>query len=75
MSVAVAHKVSPGAHLVLREAGREAFLRGTALSGRYSEVLVIGARRRTPVGKFILGSSTQNIILEAEIPVLVVKSD
>lgn len=39
-----------------------------------AETLVIGARRRSPVGKFLLGSVTQSIILDADIPVLVVKS-
>ncbi|EWT02509.1 hypothetical protein N865_04805 [Intrasporangium oryzae NRRL B-24470] len=38
------------------------------------EVLVIGARRRSPVGKAFLGSVTQTIILEADLPVFVVKS-
>jgi nucleotide-binding universal stress UspA family protein len=38
-----------------------------------ASVLVIGARRRSPVGKFLLGSVTQTLILEAEVPVLVVK--
>jgi nucleotide-binding universal stress UspA family protein len=40
-----------------------------------AEVLVIGARRRSPVGKFLLGSVTQTLILQAEVPVLVVKPD
>jgi nucleotide-binding universal stress UspA family protein len=39
-----------------------------------ADLLIIGARRRSPVGKLILGSVTQTLILEAEIPVLVVKS-
>ncbi|MET0692554.1 MAG: universal stress protein [Propionibacteriaceae bacterium] len=38
-----------------------------------AEVLVIGARRRSPVGKFLLGSVTQTIILDADMPVVVVK--
>jgi nucleotide-binding universal stress UspA family protein len=38
------------------------------------ELLVIGARRRSPVGKAFLGSVAQNIILDADVPVLVVKS-
>ncbi len=38
-----------------------------------AELLVIGARRRSPVGKFLLGSSAQSIILDATMPVLVVK--
>ena len=39
-----------------------------------AEVLVIGARRRSPVGKFLMGSVAQRIILEAPVPVLVVKA-
>ncbi len=38
-----------------------------------ADVLVIGARRRSPVGKFLLGSVTQTLILQAGVPVLVVK--
>ncbi|HEY5821409.1 MAG TPA: universal stress protein [Propionibacteriaceae bacterium] len=38
-----------------------------------ADILVIGARRRSPVGKFLLGSVTQTIILDADIPVIVVK--
>jgi nucleotide-binding universal stress UspA family protein len=38
------------------------------------ELLVIGARRRSPVGKAFLGSVAQNVILDSEVPVLVVKS-
>jgi nucleotide-binding universal stress UspA family protein len=40
-----------------------------------AELLVIGARRRSPVGKFLLGSVTQSVILDAPIPVLVVKPE
>ena len=38
-------------------------------------LLVIGARRRSPVGKALLGSVTQTLILQADMPVLVVKSE
>lgn len=38
------------------------------------ELLVIGARRRSPVGKAFLGSVAQNLILDADVPILVVKS-
>ena len=38
-----------------------------------AEILVIGARRRSPAGKFLLGSVTQTIILDADMPVVVVK--
>lgn len=131
MTVAVGHKVSRTAHLVLAEAAREAALRGTGLvvievidsldldigaahrqglldetaavladqglqvpvdartvAGEHdvadgvlgeaeragADLLVIGARKRSPVGKLLLGSATQRIILNADIPVLVVKT-
>lgn len=38
-------------------------------------LLVIGMRRRTPVGKLLIGSDAQRILLEAEVPVLAVKAD
>lgn len=38
-----------------------------------AEVIVIGTRRRSPVGKLFLGSLAQDILLAAEVPVLVVK--
>lgn len=37
--------------------------------------LVIGGRKRTPVGKAIFGSITQSILLNAELPVLAVMSE
>jgi len=39
-----------------------------------ADLLVIGARRRSPVGKALLGSVAQTVILDAELPVLVVKA-
>lgn len=37
------------------------------------ERLVIGVKRRTPVGKAILGSLTQRLVLDSPVPVLAVK--
>ena len=38
-----------------------------------ADLIVIGVRRRSPVGKLVLGSNAQEIILQAECAVLAVK--
>lgn len=40
-----------------------------------AQLIVIGLRRRSAVGKLILGGSAQRILLDASVPVLAVKVD
>jgi nucleotide-binding universal stress UspA family protein len=46
-----------------------------AMDGADAELLVIGIRHRTPVGKLLLGSVSQQLLLECPRPVLAVKPD
>lgn len=39
-----------------------------------ADMIVIGVRRRSPVGKAFLGSESQDILLQADCPVLAVKA-
>jgi nucleotide-binding universal stress UspA family protein len=47
----------------------------TAMQGDGAELLVIGIRHRGPVGKLLLGSVSQQLLLECPKPVLAVKPD
>lgn len=44
-----------------------------AADERGASVIVIGLRHRTPVGKLIMGSAAQRILIDASCPVLAVK--
>ncbi len=44
-----------------------------AATARSADLIVIGLRRRTPVGKLIAGSTAQHVLLDAPCPVLSVK--
>ena len=63
IDVTVRHDVVPDLAEAVLDVARED---GAAL-------VVVGIRRRTPVGKLLLGSVAQRVILEADCPVLAVK--
>ena len=50
----------------------EAFTAAVARTS--ARLVVIGLRRRTPVGKLVMGSDAQRLLLELDAPILAVKS-
>jgi K+-sensing histidine kinase KdpD len=47
----------------------------TTAESRDAEFIIIGLRRRSPVGKLLLGSNAQRVLLDAACPVLAVKAE
>ena len=54
------------------EADPVAAIEDIVASGEFSQ-LVIGLRKRSTVGKFVMGSTAQRLLLDVKIPVLAVK--
>lgn len=63
------------AHRVLDYTVGDSLAEDLLAAARKNEVdlLVIGLRRRSPVGKLVMGSTAQEILLNADCPVLAVK--
>ena len=60
--------------LVHTRRGRDASVEILAVAEeRRAQLVVIGLRRRSPVGKLLLGSTAQRVLLDAPCPVLAVK--
>jgi nucleotide-binding universal stress UspA family protein len=67
--------VPPGAEVVTVDLPDPADRVLHTAQDRDAELLVVGTRHRSAVGKFLLGSTAQRVVLEAACPVLVVKAD
>lgn len=66
----LAVEITPGT-----DAGEPAEDLIAAATGGPEDLIVIGLRRRTPIGKLILGSNAQRILLDAPCPVIAVKAE
>lgn len=63
-------------HLLLHSVGaREAWEEILAAATAHrAQLIVVGLRRRSPVGKLLMGSTAQRVLLDALCPVLAVKA-
>lgn len=65
-----------GVEVTIQQAVTEGDVAGALLKAAAAEdvgLIVLGLRRRSPVGKLILGSTAQRVLLESPVPVLAVK--
>lgn len=46
-----------------------------AIEATRPDLVVLGIRRRTPIGKILLGSTSQRVAIEAPVPVVMVKPE
>ena len=46
----------------------------TAVQRSGADLVVLGLRRRSPVGKLVMGSDAQRLLLQLETPILAVKA-
>jgi nucleotide-binding universal stress UspA family protein len=47
----------------------------TTANDAHADLIVIGLRRRSPIGKLLLGRNAQRVLLDARCPVLTVKAE
>ncbi len=61
-------------HTVEHRSGRDPVEEIVDMAGQDDvELVVIGLRRRSPVGKLVMGSAAQRILLDVDCPVLAIK--
>jgi nucleotide-binding universal stress UspA family protein len=66
-----------GVEVTIQQAVSAGDVAGELLKAAAAEdvaLIVLGLRRRSPVGKLILGSTAQRVLLESPVPVLAVKA-
>ncbi|MDX2967777.1 universal stress protein [Kribbella solani] len=65
-----------GIEVTIQQALSDGDVAGSLLKAAAADdvgLIVLGLRRRSPVGKLILGSTAQRVLLESPVPVLAVK--